>query len=295
MKKIKIGLILAVTLVFLTACSCSKKQYTVIFDSNGGTRVQSQTVEKGGKVTKPKDPTREDYTFDSWQLDGKVYDFDSEVTEDITLVAKWTKVIKEEKATEVSAAVNSCTLTCSSGYALNNDTCSCEKVSVTEVTVENSEVELNIDSSTTISVNVKPSGAFNKNVTYTSSDESVAIVDQNGKVTAIKPGSAVITITSEDGGKVTTVVVTVLDVYEYYVTKLDNSGISYKVVIYKNGTLVSKEELSNIGAVYNDNLKYLGRYDSATKAIMVDKTQVDSISKIKVNGKTYTIKKVELI
>lgn len=65
-------------------------KYTVEFDSNGGTEVESQEIEYPEKVTKPVNPTREGYKFVCWKLNGKEYDFESEVTENITLIAEWT-------------------------------------------------------------------------------------------------------------------------------------------------------------------------------------------------------------
>ena len=63
---------------------------TVIFDSAGGSAVESQTVADGGKASKPADPTRDGYTFQGWFTeDGDEYDFDTPVTEDVVLVAKW--------------------------------------------------------------------------------------------------------------------------------------------------------------------------------------------------------------
>lgn len=71
-----------------------KNSYTVTFDSNGGNKVDSKTVVEGEKVTKPNDPTRSGYTFEGWTLNGNVYDFNSEVKSNITLVAKWKEIIK---------------------------------------------------------------------------------------------------------------------------------------------------------------------------------------------------------
>ena len=66
--------------------------YTVTFDSDGGSSVAPQTVTIGGKATKPTDPTKEGYTFDSWQTpQGAAFDFGSPVEADITLKAKWTE------------------------------------------------------------------------------------------------------------------------------------------------------------------------------------------------------------
>jgi len=71
------------------------KTYTVTFDANGhGTAPDSQTVEEGKKASKPKDPTASGYTFGGWFTDKEcksVYSFDTAVTKDITLYAKWTK------------------------------------------------------------------------------------------------------------------------------------------------------------------------------------------------------------
>ncbi|PFL25270.1 major capsid protein, partial [Bacillus thuringiensis] len=46
-------------------------------------------------------------------------------------------------------------------------------------------------------------------VTYASSDEAVATVDANGKITAIAAGSADVTVTTADGGKTDKCAVTV--------------------------------------------------------------------------------------
>ena len=72
----------------------STTNYTVTFDSNGGSAIDSQTLKfKYGeivKATKPADPTRDNYGFVEWQLNGTAYDFDTAVTGDMTLTAKWT-------------------------------------------------------------------------------------------------------------------------------------------------------------------------------------------------------------
>ncbi len=69
-------------------------------------------------------------------------------------------------------------------------------------TLAMSETSLAMNSGTTaqLSVTVTPSDAFNPSVTWTSSDESVVTVDQNGLVTAVAGGTATITATTTDGG-----------------------------------------------------------------------------------------------
>lgn len=71
--------------------------YTVTFNTNGGSEVKAQPVENGKTVPKPADPTRAGYTFVGWFSDEaltKAYDFSTPVTSDITLYAKWTPVPK---------------------------------------------------------------------------------------------------------------------------------------------------------------------------------------------------------
>ncbi len=78
-----------ITLVAKWESTDNKKEYTVSFNSNGGSTVAKQTIKEGGKVNKPNDPTRSGYRFVEWQLNNKTYDFSTAVTSDITLVAKW--------------------------------------------------------------------------------------------------------------------------------------------------------------------------------------------------------------
>lgn len=74
------------------------EMYTIEFDSNGGSLISKQILEKGSKVIKPTDPTRKNYKFIEWTKDNKPYDFNEEITENITLIANWEKI--EEKKTE---------------------------------------------------------------------------------------------------------------------------------------------------------------------------------------------------
>lgn len=68
--------------------------YTVTFNSNGGTQVATQTVTSGNKATRAF-PTRDGYQFMGWFIDkelAKEYLFDSAVTGNTTLYAKWEPV-----------------------------------------------------------------------------------------------------------------------------------------------------------------------------------------------------------
>ncbi|MDR2231661.1 MAG: InlB B-repeat-containing protein [Tannerella sp.] len=65
-------------------------EYTVSFDSNGGSAVSLQTVNHGDKVDRPENPTLSGSYFVRWLKDGTdPWDFDTPVTEGFTLVAEW--------------------------------------------------------------------------------------------------------------------------------------------------------------------------------------------------------------
>jgi len=73
-------------------------------------------------------------------------------------------------------------------------------VPVTGVTLNSNAITLAPAGSATLTATVVPSDATNKNVTWASSNTAIATVDQNGIVTGIRLGAAIITATTADGG-----------------------------------------------------------------------------------------------
>lgn len=65
------------------------KQFTVKFDSDGGTAVDAVTVNEGEKVAKPTDPTKEGFYFSGWHNGDAEFDFETPITADIILKATW--------------------------------------------------------------------------------------------------------------------------------------------------------------------------------------------------------------
>lgn len=84
-----------------------------------------------------------------------------------------------------------------------------EAKSVTGVTLDCSNVKITVGKTRKLIATVTPSDAVNQDLTWSSSDASIAVVDANGKVTGIKAGSAVITVTTKDGSYMATCKVTV--------------------------------------------------------------------------------------
>jgi uncharacterized repeat protein (TIGR02543 family) len=66
--------------------------YTVSFETGEGTGIPAQTVDFGDKATEPEEPEKSGYAFAGWFTDAGYttrYDFDTLVTDNLTLYARW--------------------------------------------------------------------------------------------------------------------------------------------------------------------------------------------------------------
>lgn len=140
-------------------------------------------------------------------------------------------------------------------------TCNIEvNVRVTSVTLNKTKLNFEFiaigkgNSSEQLIATITPENAANKAVTWSSSDSSIAEVDQNGMVSAqSKKGTAIITVTTVDGGFTATCNVTV-DVIDG-VNDINENNI--KLYHANNEIIVDSEiELSNI-MIYDVNGKYM--------------------------------------
>ena len=72
----------------------TKKNYMIIFDSNGGSSVQAIVMGYHDQIVKPDDSYREGYSFVGWYLDESLtqpFDYVLMPSKDLNLYAKWTK------------------------------------------------------------------------------------------------------------------------------------------------------------------------------------------------------------
>lgn len=103
-------------------------------------------------------------------------------------------------------------------------------VPVSEVSLNKSTLTMEINDSETLTATLTPSDATDKTVSWTSNNTSVATVDSNGKVTAQSAGTAIITVTTQDGNKTAHCTVTVREMI-YSGNPIDADGNEYETVI----------------------------------------------------------------
>ena len=154
---------------------------------------------------------------------------------------KWkssdTKVAKVSSSGVVTAVgKGTATITCTTKDGGYKASCkiTVKKISVTGLSLSSSSVKLDVGESERIYANLKPSNASNQNVTWKSSNKSVAKVSSTGKITAVGAGTATITCTTKDGGYKKTCKVkvsgnTVKDPTQHVIgVKLNHSRITVK-------------------------------------------------------------------
>ena len=118
------------------------------------------------------------------------------------------------KVTAVKAGNADITVTTKDG----NKTAKCaltvtaKQIPVTGVTLDKSTLSLEVGATETLNATVAPSNASYKAVRFTSSDDAIATVDDDGLVTAVKAGTADITVeTLADGSKTAKCTLTVTE------------------------------------------------------------------------------------
>ena len=79
-------------------------RYTVTFETNGGSRIEKQSVAKNTLLSEPSAPTKEGYAFAGWYTDKELkekYDFSQTVTKNLTLYAAWTEAEEDLSARQM--------------------------------------------------------------------------------------------------------------------------------------------------------------------------------------------------
>ena len=184
--------------------TAQNRVYRALF-MNGSTEHAARYCNSGGTVSLPDAPDAPSgQAFDGW------FDGDTEFTEatvissDITLNARFSDIL------------------------------------VSSIRLSSASLTLQVGSTHTLTATVEPEGAANREITWSSSDTSVATVGDNGLVTAVGVGTATITASAQDGSGVSAeCTVTVTPLPTYTVTVNDSYAVQSGAGSYVEGASVT--------------------------------------------------------
>ena len=201
--------LLALVLIFaMTLCMAAcgkgdppaKETVTVTFDTDGGDAIESQTIEKGSAVVKPATPKKAGYIFDKWTLNGNPYEFGTAVNENITLKAIWVDPNNSNSSSgsgEGSGSGSGSEESGSGGGSGSGGSSSSSEVQCEDLYWVNNWYWVQEKCYGDPEYVVKPESLKDK-ITFTSSDTSIATVDDKGMVYGVKPGNVTITMKCGD-------------------------------------------------------------------------------------------------
>ncbi|MDD6224229.1 MAG: Ig-like domain-containing protein [bacterium] len=197
-------------------------RYEVIYDSNGGSAIENDSVIKHGVITKPEPPTKKGYTFVGWKENGEDYNFDQKVEGNVKLEAEWVKnpegnngsleiAIGSESGTGtgIGTIVIPNTDTDEKPPATDHPSTSPSTEKVTSISITKS-ISLMKGTTKNLSVNYQPSNAQLTTLTWTSSNPKVAVVSSSGEITAVAAGATKITV-KDTIGNTASCIVTVIE------------------------------------------------------------------------------------
>ena len=141
---------------------------------------EGETLELFYKL-EPSDATTQGVVWASDNTDVATVDEDGLVTAVKAGTATITVSVKGQP--EIKAT---CTITVKSS-----------SIAVTKLTLSESSAEVSVGKTLTLSCTIEPSNATNKELIWSSSDETIATVDAQGVVTGVKAGTVTITVASK--------------------------------------------------------------------------------------------------
>lgn len=166
---------------------------------------------------------------------------------------------------------------------------SATNVPVTSVSVSQTSANLNVGEKVTVVATVAPGNADNKNVMWSTSDETVAIVN-NGVISAIGEGQAVIKVTTIDGGFTAEVHVTVT---AKHVTEIKLNQDDFSMVVGDSKQLtysISPAEFADSGVRFSSSSEDVVVVDSQGNVYAIGEGEATVTITSLESGKTDSVK-----
>ena len=199
--------------------------FTVKFLNYDGAVISEQTVQYLHFSEIPEDPQRDGYVFVGWEVTAGTESGNDGVSSDVEYTAKY---VAEEDYVRVS--------------------------------LSRSKLSMMTGSSTKITVTLSSPNATDSEVYIYSSNPEIATVEQDGTITAVHSGTAVITALSLDTYESANCVVTVLGSADTEILPVSNSGITvdpsakYLLGVTKDNNTIGNisDMLENTGLIYTN-------------------------------------------
>lgn len=164
-----------------------------------------------------------------------------------------------------SVGAGSATITVATADGGKTATCSVSTVNevtkVTSVSFEQKEMNLVVGNSSTLECSIFPTSATNQAVFWDSSDSEVVTVDNSGTLNAVSVGTSVITVTSEDGGKTDTCIISVSE-EEVVATSVTLNKSELSLTVGESETLIASITPSN---AINTGFYWTSSHESVVK------------------------------
>ena len=162
-------------------------------------------------------------------------------------------------------------------------------VSVTGVTISKTELHMVEGNTAPLSATIAPADALNQKVTWTSSDDTTAKVDANGLVTALKEGTAIITVTTDEYGYSAKCTVTI-DKLLVPSTAVSLNYSTLPLSVGKTGTLVATMTPANStdDVTFTSADEKIAKVDAKTGVVTAMSVGTTTITATTTSGKTAT-------
>ena len=178
--------------------------------------------------------------------------YDDNTSEDVTADATFEGYDRNTAGTQtVTVSYTKADVTKTATYEITVNA-----VAVTGITLDKETVQLKVGKTTKLTATVEPDNATDKTVVWSSGDETVATVSEDGTVTAVAEGTATITAGTPDGSQTATCTVTVVAATaatEYYekVTTAPEDWSGEYLIVYEDGNNAFNGALETLDAVSN--------------------------------------------
>lgn len=251
-----ISIIFIIAFIFIIFKSFNNhKDILIKFDTDGGSNISNQFIKYNSKVNIPDEPSKDGYIFDGWYLDNSLFNFNSLVKDNIILKAHWKKEIVE----------------------------------LTNIKLEQEEITLLPLDTKKLVLIFEPSDLVS-DVIWSSSNDNIVTVNNDGVVSAKEVGEAIITVKSIDGKLSTSCIVKVsnniINVKSMILNKDDftlNIGEEYQLYPLITPDDASDKGLTwsssnnNVVTINNGNIKAISSGTTIISAVTNDGNIKDSL------------------